>query len=40
MTRDGKDVGAAALEPEVLASADDRPGEEHRPIRLAATSAS
>jgi penicillin-binding protein 1B len=35
VTRDGRDVGAATLEPEVLASADDRPGEEHRPVRLA-----
>jgi penicillin-binding protein 1B len=35
VTRDGHDVGTAALEPEVLASADDRPGEEHRPVRLA-----
>src|SRR5262245_2358268 len=35
VTRDGHDVGAAALEPEVLASADDRPGETHRPVRLA-----
>jgi penicillin-binding protein 1B len=35
VTRDGKDVGAATLEPEILASADDRPGEEHRPVRLA-----
>jgi penicillin-binding protein 1B len=35
VTRDGHDVGAAALEPEILASADDRPGEEHRPVRLA-----
>jgi penicillin-binding protein 1B len=33
--RDGHDIGAAALEPEILASADDRPGEEHRPVRLA-----
>jgi penicillin-binding protein 1B len=35
VTRDGYDVGAAALEPEVLTSADDRPGEDHRPVRLA-----
>jgi penicillin-binding protein 1B len=34
VTRDGHDIGAAALEPEILASADDRPGEEHRPVRL------
>jgi penicillin-binding protein 1B len=35
VTRDGHEVETAALEPEVLASADDRPGEEHRPVRLA-----
>ena len=35
VTRSGNDIGAASLEPEVLASADDRPGEEHRPVRLA-----
>ena len=35
VTRDGHDIGAATLEPEILASADDRPGEEHRPVRLA-----
>jgi penicillin-binding protein 1B len=35
VTREGHDIGAAALEPEILASADDRPGEEHRPVRLA-----
>ena len=35
VTRDGNDIGAATLEPEILASADDRPGEEHRPVRLA-----
>jgi penicillin-binding protein 1B len=35
VTREGRDIGAAALEPEILASADDRPGEEHRPVRLA-----
>ena len=35
VTRDGNDIGAASLEPEVLASADDRPGEEHKPVRLA-----
>jgi len=34
VTRDGHDIGAAALEPEVLTSADDRPGEDHRPVRL------
>ena len=33
--RDGHDIGAAALEPEVLTSADDRPGEDNRPARLA-----
>jgi penicillin-binding protein 1B len=35
ITRGGHDIGAASLEPEILASADDRPGEEHRPVRLA-----
>src|ERR671919_107686 len=35
VTRDGSDVGAATIEPEVLTSADDRPGEDHRPVRLA-----
>jgi len=35
VTRDGHDIGAATLEPEVLTSADDRPGEDHRPVRLA-----
>jgi penicillin-binding protein 1B len=35
VTRDGSDIGAAALEPEILASAGDRPGEDHRPVRLA-----
>ena len=35
VTRDGNDIGAATLEPEVLTSADDRPGEDHRPVRLA-----
>ena len=34
VTREGLDIGAAALEPEVLASAGDRPGEDHRPVRL------
>ena len=34
VTRDGRDIGAAALEPEILASAADRPGEDHRPVRL------
>ncbi|HEX9819558.1 MAG TPA: PBP1A family penicillin-binding protein [Methylomirabilota bacterium] len=35
VSRDGHDLGAVTLEPEILASADDRPGEEHRPVRLA-----
>jgi penicillin-binding protein 1B len=35
ISRDGHDSGAASLEPEILASADDRGGEEHRPVRLA-----
>jgi penicillin-binding protein 1B len=35
VSRDGRDIGAVTLEPEILASADDRPGEEHRPVRLA-----
>ena len=35
VTRDGRDIGAAALEPEVLTSAGDRPGEEYRPVQLA-----
>src|SRR4029453_17160848 len=35
VTREGHDIGAASLEPEILASADDRGGEEHRPVRLA-----
>ena len=35
VTRDGDNVGAAALEPEVLTSAGDRPGEDYRPVRLA-----
>jgi penicillin-binding protein 1B len=34
VTRDGRDIGAASLEPEILASAGDRPGEDHRPVRL------
>jgi penicillin-binding protein 1B len=33
--RDGEDIGATVLEPEVLTSAGDRPGEEYRPVRLA-----
>ncbi len=35
LTRDGRSVGAVALEPEILTSAGDRPGEEYRPVRLA-----
>src|SRR5262249_34489577 len=35
ITRPGHDIGAASLEAEILASADDRGGEEHRPVRLA-----
>jgi penicillin-binding protein 1B len=35
VSRGGRDIGAATLEPEILTSADDRPGEEHRPVRLA-----
>lgn len=35
VTRDGVDVGAVTLEPEVLASAVERRGEEYRPIHLA-----
>jgi penicillin-binding protein 1B len=31
----GQDIGAASLEPEIVSSADDRPGETHRPVRLA-----
>jgi penicillin-binding protein 1B len=34
VTREGRDIGAAALEPEILASAADRPGEDNRPVRL------
>ncbi|HEX6209248.1 MAG TPA: PBP1A family penicillin-binding protein [Methylomirabilota bacterium] len=34
VSRGGSDIGAATLEPEILTSADDRPGEEHRPVRL------
>jgi penicillin-binding protein 1B len=30
----GRDVGAAALEPEVLTTVGDRPGEAYRPVRL------
>lgn len=35
VTRDGDNVGAAALDPEVLTSASDRSGEDYRPVRLA-----
>ena len=35
VTHNGREVGAAALEPEVLTSIGDRPGEAYRPIRLA-----
>src|SRR5258705_3373117 len=34
VTRAGQEVGDLTLEPEVLASATDRPGEDHRPVRL------
>ena len=34
VTRNGNEIGAATLEPEILASADDRRGEDHRPVRL------
>jgi penicillin-binding protein 1B len=34
VTRGGREVTEAALEPEVLAGAGDRPGEDSRPIRL------
>src|SRR2546426_1693210 len=37
ITRDGQDIASTALEPEVLASATDRPGEDHRPVRLEET---
>jgi penicillin-binding protein 1B len=37
VSRDGRDIGAAALEPEVLTSAGDGPGEEYRPVKLAET---
>ena len=37
VTRAGDDVGIVALEPEVLSSAADRPGEDHKPIRLEET---
>jgi penicillin-binding protein 1B len=35
VTQGGRDVGAAALEPEVLTTVGDRPGEAYRPVRLA-----
>ena len=35
VTRAGRDIGAVALEPEVLTSAGDRAGEDYRPARLA-----
>src|SRR5262245_54775889 len=34
VTRAGQEIADLALEPEVLASALDRPGEDHRPVRL------
>jgi penicillin-binding protein 1B len=34
VTRDGRNVGAIALEPEVLTSATDTPGEDYRPVKL------
>jgi len=34
VTRAGQEVTDAALEPEVLGSATDRPGEDHKPVRL------
>ena len=36
VTRDGKDAESAALEGEVLTGGRDQPGEDYRPIRLAA----
>jgi penicillin-binding protein 1B len=35
VTRDGKNVGAIVLEPEILTSATDTPGEDYRPVKLA-----
>src|SRR5581483_8695150 len=35
VTAGGRDIGAVALEPEVLTSVGDRPGEAYRPVRLA-----
>ncbi|PYN82081.1 MAG: transpeptidase-transglycosylase [Candidatus Rokuibacteriota bacterium] len=34
ISRGGQEVADVTLEPEVLASASDRPGEDHRPVRL------
>ena len=34
VTRAGQDARVVALEPEVLSSATDRPGEDHKPVRL------
>ena len=34
VTRAGQEAAGVALEPEVLSSATDRPGEDHKPIRL------
>jgi penicillin-binding protein 1B len=35
VTRDGRNVGAIVLEPEVLTSATDTPGEDYHPVKLA-----
>ena len=35
VTRDGRSVGAVVLEPEILTSATDTPGEDYRPVKLA-----
>jgi penicillin-binding protein 1B len=35
VTENGRDAGAVSLEPEVLTSIGDRPGEAYRPVRLA-----
>jgi penicillin-binding protein 1B len=35
VTRDGEQIGVATLEPEPITSAGHRPGEDHRPVRLA-----
>ena len=37
VTRADQDVAAVTLEPEVLASASDRPGEDHKPVRIEET---